>query len=419
MESPDPTPAEVSHADTVPIGDIDVSRPERFRSNTHWPYFARLRRDEPVHFCRHSAYGPYWSITRLDDILAVEADHRRFSSDGNVIIGDVPAMFDETRAFATSDPPVHTRERNAVLPGLSARRVAALEADTRARVESVLDGLPRDETINWVERVSVELTTHMVATLFDFPWEERRLLPHWAEVLVTTPETGQIISTWAEREAILGEYYRRILEMWRARAADAPRDDIISLLAHNPDTSTMADNPSHLIGAVTLLAGANEAARGALSGCVVAFNQFPGEWEALRADPSLVANAAAEIIRWQSPIAHMRRTATQDVEFRGRRISKGDRVVMWYCSGNRDESYFEDGDAVRITRTNARRHVAFGSGIHRCLGVHVASMQLRVLLEEMLRRFTRVELTEPPRRTASNFSAGYDSVMVRIPPRAR
>ena len=202
--------------------------------------------------------------------------------------------------------------------------------------------------------------------------------------------------------------------MWRRRAMEPPGDDIISALAHNPDTAAMIDDPWHLIGTVTLVAGANEAARGALSGGVVAFHQFPAEWQKLRADPSLVPNAASEIVRWQTPILHMRRTAAEDVEFRGKRIREGDRVVMWYCSGNRDEAYFEDGDALRIDRPNARRHLAYGVGIHRCLGSNVADMQLRILWEEILKRFERIELMAEPKRTASNFSAGYDEVLVRI-----
>jgi cytochrome P450 len=292
--------------------------------------------------------------------------------------------------------------------------VASIEATTRSRIAAVLDGLPAGEPFDWVRRVSVELTTEMVAQLFDMPWEERRLLPYWSEVLMTTPGAGQIVSTPAERDAVLAQYRQRMLELWHARAKGQPRDDIISLLAHNPGTATMAECPSRLLGIVALIAGANEAARGALSGCVVAFDQFPHEWNTLRANPSLVSNAVAEIIRWQSPIAHMRRTATQDVEFRGRRISTGDRVVMWYCSGNRDEMYFDAGDVLRVERHNARRHLAFGAGIHRCLGVHVATMQLRVLLEEMLARFTRIELVAEPKRTASNFSAGYEEVLVRV-----
>jgi cytochrome P450 len=402
-------------AETMPLAELDVSRADRFQTNTHWSFFARLRREDPVHFCAESLHGPYWSITRYDDIIAVEKDYRRFSSEGNIIIGDVPAEFDAP-AFATADPPVHTRERKAVVPALSPKRLATLETSIRANIGAVLDGLPRNESFDWVERVSDELTTLMVATLFDFPLAERRLLAYWAEVLVTTPQPGAVVATWAEREAIIEEYRAWIMGMWRKRAIGSPRDDIISSLAHNPSTATMIDDPLHLLGTVTMLAGANEAARGALSGGVIAFNRFPGEWEKLRANPALLPNAASEIVRWQTPISHMRRTALEDLEFRGKLIRKGERVVMWYCSGNRDENCFEDGDALRIERSNARRHLAYGFGIHRCVGSHVAEMQTRILWEEILVRFKRIELTGEPKYKASNFSAGHDEVPVRISP---
>jgi cytochrome P450 len=396
-------------AESTSLADLDVSRANRFEINTHWPYFARLRRVDPVHFCRDSVYGPYWSITRYDDITAIETDYTQFSSNGNVIIGDVPPEFDRTKAFATSDPPVHTCERKGVTPAVSPKRLAKLEGSIRADIGAVLDDLPRNETFNWVDKVSVELTTQMVAKLFDFPFAERQLLPQWCEVLVTTPEDAMT----PERQAALESYRERILELWRKRAAE-PGDDIISALAHNPGTASMLDDPWHLIGTVTLVAGANEAARGALSGGVVAFHQFPDEWQKLRTNPSLIPNAVSEIVRWQSPILHMRRTATRDVEFRGKHIRKGDRVVMWFCSGNRDEVYFEDGEELRVDRPNARRHLGYGFGIHRCLGSHVADMQLRILWEEILKRFTRIDVVAEPKRIASNFSANYDEVMVRI-----
>jgi cytochrome P450 len=397
-------------AESDGLDGFDISPAWRFEKNEHWHYFSRLRREDPVHFCPASVYGAYWSVTRYDDIVAVEGDHRRFSSEGNVIIGDVSPEFDRIRAFATSDPPVHTCERKAVTPAVSPKRLAALEDCVRTGIAGVLDGLPRGETFNWVDRVSVELTTQMVARLFDFPFDERKLLPHWCEVLVTTPQDAMT----PERQGLIDAYRNRIFDLWRRRVAE-PGDDVISVLAHCPDTESMIDDPWHLIGTVTLVAGANEAARGALSGGVVAFHQFPDEWRKLRADPSLVRNAVPEIVRWQSPILHMRRTTTEDVEVRGKRIPAGSRVVMWFCSGNRDEEYFEDGDAFLIERPNARRHLGYGFGIHRCLGSHVADMQLRILWEEILKRFARIELMAEPMRLASNFSANYEQVLVRIP----
>ena len=390
--------------------EFDISLAHRFETNSHWPYFAQLRREDPVHYCPESQYGAYWSITKFDDITAVEKDYRRFSSRGNVIIGDVPAEFNRTWAFATSDPPVHTRERKAVTPAVSPQMMATLEPRLRADIGAVLDGLPRGEVFNWTERVSVELTTQMAAKLFAFPFEERRLLPHWCELLVTTTHA----SMTPEQEAALDAYRTRITDLWRQRS-DCPGEDVISALACNSGTSSMILDPWHLVGTVTMIAGANEAAQGALSGGVVAFDQFPEQWEMLRQSPSLVANAAAEIVRWQSPILHMRRTATEDVEFRGRSLRKGDRVVMWFCSGNRDEDYFDDAAAFRIDRHNAHRHLGYGFGIHRCLGSHVADIQLRILWEEILNRFRRIEVVGQPKRIASNFSANYDEVWVKIP----
>lgn len=400
-------------ADTAELSEVDVSRMDRFRDETHWPLFERLRREDSVHYCPRSAHGAYWSITRHGDVMAVERDFQHFSSARGVIIGDVPPEFDAP-AFATADPPTHTLERRAVLPALAPRRLARLEEEIRGEIGEILDGLPRGEPFDWVQRVSVEITTRMVAVLFDFPRAERRLLPYWAEVLVTTPGPGAASSSWDERRGILDQYLERIVTMWQARGAEASGDDVISMLARNPATASMLDDANHLIGTVTLIAGANEAARGALSGGVVAFDRFPAEWHRLRADPALLENAAAEIVRWQSPITHMRRTTTEDLEFRGKRLRRGDRVVMWYCSANRDETVFEDAHTFRIDRHNARRHAAFGFGIHHCLGRHVAGLELRLLWEAMLERFERFEVTAPPERLASNFSANYSRLMVRI-----
>lgn len=397
-------------ADRLPLGQIDVSLGERFQSETAGPYFARLRRDDPVHWCPDSAYGPYWSITRYADLIGVEKNFEEFSSAGNVIINDVPPEFDAP-AFATADPPEHTAERAAVAPALGARRISALEDEIRREIGLILDGLPLGEPFDWVERVSIELTTRVVAALFDFPRDESHLLPYWAEVLVTGPEPGALVESWDQRAAILDIYLARIMEMWRSRTGGCGRD-IISALANAPATCAMLQDPKHLVGTITMIAGANEAARGALSGGVVAFDRFPQAWKQLRAEPSLIPNAAAEIVRWQSPIIHMRRTATRDTDLRGKSIRKGDKVVLWYWSANRDEAVFDDGEVFRIDRPNAPRHAGFGSGIHRCLGRRVADMELRLLWEEILPRFRRIRLCAPPERLASNFSSNYRRVMV-------
>lgn len=399
--------------DAEPLATLDVSDPERFRCGGHWPVFARLRREAPVHHCADSAYGPYWSVTRHDDVARVEKDPATYSSQGNIIIGDVPPEFDCTQAFATADPPVHTRERRPVVPCVSPPRLKALEAETRAWIATILDGLPRAETFDWGRRVARELTTRMAARLFDFPQHEREQLDRWYKVLVTTPTPNGLVTSWAERGEALAAYRERLLGLWRARVGQGG-PDILSALANDPGTAGMAADPMRLVGTVSLIAGANEAAQAALSGCVVAFDRYPEQWARLKQAPGLIDNAVEEIVRWQSPITHMRRTAIEDTELRDQTIRAGDKVVLWYCSANRDETVFDDGGQLRIDRPNARRHLGYGSGIHRCLGHHVARFELGLLLEAMLARFERIEVVGRAEPLASNFSSNYREVRVRV-----
>jgi cytochrome P450 len=224
------------------------------------------------------------------------------------------------------------------------------------------------------------------------------------------------VETARERAAIVEQYRDWLRHTWCMRAREAPQADVMSCLAHDPATTSMLDDPARLMGAVTLIAGANEAARDALTGGVIAFAQHPDQWRRLKANPALVSRAATEIVRWQTPILHMRRTATADVEFGGQNIRQGDKVILWYCSGNRDERYFEDPDAFIVERANAHRHAGYGFGIHRCLGRRVADLELRVLWEEILKRFGRLEIAEEPVRIASNFASGYDRMLVRAIP---
>lgn len=398
---------------TPNLETLDPSLPARFQDNTHGPIFTQLRRECPVHFCRESAYGSYWSVTRLEDIVAVEADPAAWSSKDNVIIGDVPPDF-AAPAFATSDPPEHGRERRAAAPAAGPDRMAALAPLLLRRIEELLDALPLDTPVDWAARVAAPLTAETVALLFDWPREERDLLPYWCEVMTTTPTAGALVETPAERDAILSDYCARLFEEWHTRAARSAGRDIIACLAHSPDTATMIDTPQRLVGTVSMIAGANEAARGALSGGVLAFHRFPDQWRALQNDPSLVARAASEIVRWQSPVLHMRRTAKRDMPLGNATIRAGEKVVLWYCSGNRDEAFFPDGDAFRLDRPNLNRHVGYGFGIHRCFGRHVADLVLQSLWGAILERFSGFEVEAAPLRYRSNFASGYQRMMVRL-----
>src|SRR5579859_4431127 len=399
---------------SVPIETIDPSRAELYVTGAQHDYFRRLRHEDPVHYCAESAFGPYWSITRFNDIMAVDSNHAVFSSNRDIVIGDQEDAF-APPMFIAMDPPRHDDQRKAVSPAVAPARLADIEVLIRRRAGVILDSLPRNETFNWVELVSKELTTQMLATLFDFPWEDRHLLPYWSDVTTTTDIVGVATADEARRQEELGKCLAYFTELWRERARQPPKFDFISLFAHHPETRDMVDNPMELMGNLMLLiVGGNDTTRNSISGGLLALNQCPDQYAKLKADRSLIPNMVPEIIRWQTPLAHMRRNALRDIEFEGKSIRAGDKVIMWYVSGNRDETVIDEPEKFIIDRSRARHHLSFGFGIHRCMGNRVAEMQLRVLWEEIMARFDHIEVVDEPIRVTSNFVQGYESLPVRI-----
>jgi cytochrome P450 len=400
----------------IPLEEINIAHWDHFESDTIGPYFERLRREAPVHYCAESAQGGYWSITRFEDVRAVNIDYKRFSSETNITIIDQPADF-QSSMFIAMDPPKHDEQRKVVRPAVAPRNVRKLEPTIRERAARILDGLPVGEDFDWVKHVSIELTTQMLATLFDFPFEERHKLTRWSDVASGGPVTG-VVESKEQRRAELLECLETFDALFREKAAREPTDDMISMLAHAPATADMPSRPMELLGNVALLiVGGNDTTRNSISGGVLALNESPDQYQKLRDDPGHIPNMVSEIIRWQTPLAHMRRTATEDVELHGQKIRAGDKVVMWYVSANRDEDVFPDGERLIIDRPNAAQHLAFGFGIHRCMGAHLAEMQLRVLWEEIWQRFHTVEVVGEPVRVRSNFVRGYSKLPVRVHPR--
>ncbi|MCC5887258.1 MAG: cytochrome P450 [Gammaproteobacteria bacterium] len=395
----------------LPLESLDPANPELFRQNAQWDMFTRLRREDPIHFTAESEFGPYWSVTRYDDIMYVDTHHKIFSSEGGITIADQDEDF-QLPMFIAMDPPKHDVQRNTVVGVVAPRNLAQLEPVIRERAGRILDELPRNETFDWVDRVSIELTTQMLATLFDFPFEERRKLTRWSDVATARPGAG-LIETEEERRAELIECLEYFTGLWNERVNKKPGNDLVSMLAHGESTRNMG--PMEYLGnLILLIVGGNDTTRNSISGGVLALNQFPDQYEKLKQNPALIPNMVAEIIRWQTPLAHMRRRALEDHEIGGKVIRKGDKVVMWYVSGNRDESAWERPNDLIIDRKDARKHVSFGYGIHRCMGNRLAEMQLRIVWEEIMKRFKHVEVVGEPERVPSAFVKGYLTLPVRI-----
>ena len=401
----------------------DISRPELFEENRVLPIMADMRRRQPVYYCPESAYGPYWSVTGYKEIVEVDTSHTIFSSEqslGGIVIDDNIQNDAENNFhipnFIAMDAPKHTDYRKSVQDIAAPPSIAALSDLIRERTATLLDSLPLGEDFDWVENVSIPLTTMMLATLFDFPFEDRHKLTRWSDVTTAEPGSG-IIESQQQRIGELMECLEYFTKLWNERVNAPPAFNLISMLAHSPATRDMS--PEAYLGNVLLLiVGGNDTTRNSMSGSINAMNLFPEQMNKLRSNPNLIDQMVAEIIRWQTPLAHMRRTAITDTILGGQAIKKGDKVVMWYAAGNRDETVFENPDVVDIERHNARRHVSFGFGIHRCMGMRLAELQLRILWEEILQRWHLIELRSEPKRLKSNFVNGYTEMMVRIRPTA-
>jgi cytochrome P450 len=402
-------------AQSMPLAQFDPGDPELFRSDAFWPYFDRLRKDDPVHYCKESMFGPYWSVTKYNDIMDIETNHAVFSSAsslGGITIRDVPPDL-RRESFIAMDQPRHSAQRKTVAPMFTPTHLDELAISIRQRSAECLDNLPRNEAFDWVDQVSIELTTQMLAVLFDFPWEDRRKLTRWSDVATTLPGPDGLVPTEDARQAELMECANYFGRLWKERINQPPKSDLLSMMAHSEATRDM--DPKNFLGnLILLIVGGNDTTRNTLSGSVYALNKNPDQYRKLKENPALIDTFVPEVIRWQTPLAHMRRTALADIEFRGKQIKKGEKVVMWYVSGNRDEEVIDRPYEFIIDRARPRTHLSFGFGIHRCVGLRLAELQLKIIWEEILKRFDNIAVVDEPKRVYSSFVKGYETLPVRI-----
>ena len=411
------TGAGVPDAADLALADINPANPHLFKDDRWHDHFARLRAEDPVHFNELDTAGRYWSVTKYDDVRAVDGDWETFSSARGITLGlppspEVDAAFQRLTSFISMDPPEHTEQRKTVRAVSAPSNLRNLEPQIRERTVNVLESLPEGETFDWVDTVSIELTTLLLATLFDFPLEDRRKLTRWSDIVFAVPEPGGVVETQQQKIDELMECVAYFEGLWAERREN-PGFDLVSMLANGEATKDMP-TMEHLGNLLLLIVGGNDTTRNTMSGSVYGLNTFPDQYDRLIADPGLVPKLVPEIIRWQTPLSYMRRTATRDCEIRDKQIRKDDQVLMWYVSANRDEDVFDDAGVIDLDRHNADRHLSFGYGIHFCMGSRLAELQLRVLWEEVLARFERIEVQEEPERTFSSFVHGYTKLPVTV-----
>ena len=413
------TAFQVENEVAAPADPLDVTRPSLYHNDTWHAPFRELRAKAPVYYCENSPFGPYWSISTYKPIVHIEALPKVFSSSweygGITVAGDVNTVQEaEVRMpmFIAMDPPKHQAQRRTVAPAFTPSEIERMRSEVRERTGAVLDSLPIGQAFDWVDKVSIELATGMLAKLFDFPWASRENLTRWSDVLgdIRMFETVEKRQFRLQNAFEMGMAFR---QLWDSKKDQPPSNDLISIML-NSDAMAEMDEGEFMGNLILLIIGGNDTTRNTMSALAYGLNQFPDERAKLEANPGLAGNALSELLRWQTPLAHMRRTALEDAEVEGQMIRKGDKIALWYLSANRDESVFPDADKIIIDRENARRHLAFGYGIHRCVGARVAELQLLILIEEMAKRRLRVNVLSEPERVSGCFVHGYKSMQVEL-----
>jgi cytochrome P450 len=411
----------------IDLSKIDLVDPDNYVERVPFQWFDLLRREHPVVWHDEPAGNKgFWAVTRYDDLVAVHMDWLTYSSEiGAVSLEELDEdQLKIRRSMLETDPPRHRELRNICNKRFSARGVGAYEDFIREVAGKVLDRALEREEFDFTLEIAKELPIRFLCAIFTVPQEDAPMLIRWGDAMIGNQDPE---FTHAVVDKVDTEEYRNLpfrspiaLEMFeyahRQRDArlEEPEDDVISALSLAQREGILTEREFDNYFGLLMIAG-NETTRHTISHGMLALMENPDQMRLLKDDPSLIPNAVEEILRWASPVMHFRRTATRDTELRGQEIAEGDKVVTWYISANRDEETFADPYRFDVTRKNAGEHVTFGpGGPHFCLGAHLAKLETKVLLQELLPRLKGIEPTGPVDRMRSNFVNGIKHMPVRV-----
>jgi linalool 8-monooxygenase len=395
-----------------------------------------MRREEPVAWCPEPWGGPgFWSVTKYDDIQFVSTNPDQFSSDGKlggitlpsdemirnrmkqegieIIEGEAAEgnLFQSGTSMIMMDPPDHVQNRRVVAPGFTPQKLDDLTPRIQERAREILCNIEGKDEVEFISSVAAELPIQMLAELFGIDQELRHKLFEWSNIIIGGDDPDIVVSPEQVRTAIM-ELVTFGMEQYEQRK-EKPGNDLISMLVHTKVNGQPVDLGDYLSTLLLLVVAGNETTRNSISGGILALSENPEEKRKLLEDPSLIPAAVDEIIRWVHPVIYMRRTATEDTMIGEQAVKKGDKLALWYMSGNRDEDKWEDPFVFKVGREGPR-HLSFGYGQHLCIGWRLAEIQLRLLLEELLIRYPNIAVKGEVNRMKTNFLNSIKSMQVTL-----
>lgn len=403
---------------------IDLKNPDLYLDETYHALFSRLRANEPVYWNPEAESAGFWAITKYDDVVRIVQDPETFSAaieNGGMRIFNAREVAAEPRAHLLSmDPPQHTQLRRVLQPLFVPQRVANMESTIRARMTRLINKIAGAGKAEFVSSIAAPLTLGLLTDLLDVPENDSANLLKWSNAFIGDDDEDYQESVEYRQQCVaeMDKYALRLLSERKGRRGE----DFVSLLSRVEIDGKAMDIDTYTTNFGAFLIAGNETTRHSLSAGILALSLFPAEKERLFANRSLIDSAVKEVIRWATPLMHVRRTAMADVEIGGRKIKKGDKVVVWYNSANRDEEKWDRSmqfNIRRFTKRTATPHLAFGHGPHHCLGWRMAELQLRVALEELLERLPDIRATQPVRFLRSNFIGGIKKLPVVFTPERR